>query len=181
MTRRNMSSSWIPASPQHIVVMGVSGCGKTSVGSALAQRLGCEFLDGDTLHSAENIAKMTAGTPLTDEDRFPWLRAVGRELGDCHASGHSLVVGCSALRRSYRDLVREQAPGTVFFHLHGDIEVLTERLRLRSGHFMPATLLASQLDVLEPLEGDEQGTVLDVGLSITEIVDAAVEWLSHTR
>src|SRR6478752_4721773 len=126
-----------------IIVMGVSGCGKTTIGDLVARALGVPFLDGDSLHPVENVAKMAAGTPLTDEDRWPWLARVGSELAAAGSGG--LVLACSALRRSYRDAIRAQAPDTVFLHLHGSKEVLGSRLEGRTGHFMPAGLLESQL------------------------------------
>ena len=138
-----------------IIVMGVSGCGKTTIGDLVARELGVPFLDGDSLHPVENVAKMAAGTPLTDDDRWPWLATVGSELANAGDGG--LVLACSALRRSYRDAIREQAPDTVFLHLHGSKDVLARRLEGRSGHFMPTTLLDSQLATLEPLEADEAG------------------------
>ncbi|WP_051197077.1 gluconokinase [Jonesia quinghaiensis] len=173
-----MAPTPLTTRPFYVVVMGVSGCGKTSVGLALAERMACEFLDGDVLHSPENVAKMAAGTPLTDSDRFPWLQDVGQRLAAAQKAGKSFVIGCSALRRAYRDLIRDQAPGTVFIHLDGDKETLLQRVSVRAGHFMPATLLNSQLDTLEPLQDDETGSVVDVALSIDEIIDTAEEWLS---
>jgi beta-N-acetylhexosaminidase len=149
-----------------IVVMGVSGCGKTTIGNLLAHQLGMPFLDGDSLHPVENVAKMATGTPLTDEDRWPWLAAVGRELAAAGPQG--LVLACSALRRSYR----------VFLHLHGSKEVLGSRLRGRTGHFMPATLLESQLSTLEPLGADESGVVVDIAASVDDVVAEALARLS---
>ncbi|WP_230118755.1 gluconokinase, GntK/IdnK-type [Arthrobacter sp. Bi83] len=152
--------------------MGVSGCGKTTIGDLVARELGVPFLDGDSLHPVENVAKMAAGTPLTDEDRWPWLATVGRELADAGPGG--LVLACSALRRSYRDAIREQAPDTVFLHLHGTKEVLRERTEGRSGHFMPPALLESQLATLEPLETDEAGTVVDIAAPVDQVVAEAL-------
>ncbi|WP_372594204.1 gluconokinase [Actinotalea sp.] len=169
-----MSSS-TPPSPttgglpdRRIVVMGASGCGKSTVGRALAERLGVPFADADDLHPAANVAKMAAGIPLDDEDRAPWLRDVGRWLGAQPAGG---VIACSALRRSYRDLLRSEVPHTVFLHLDGDRAVLEERVAARPGHFMPATLVASQLATLEPLEADEAGTALDVRQTVEALVE----------
>ncbi len=147
-----------------IIVMGVSGCGKTTIGDLVARELGVPFLDGDSLHPVENVAKMAAGTPLTDEDRWPWLATVGRELANAGPGG--LVLACSALRRSYRDAIREQAPDTVFLHLHGSKEVLRARTEGRSGHFMPPALLDSQLATLEPLDADEAGIVVDIAAPV---------------
>ena len=155
-----------------IIVMGVSGCGKTTIGDLVARELGVPFLDGDSLHPVENVAKMAAGTPLTDEDRWPWLATVGAELAKAGDGG--LVLACSALRRSYRDAIREQAPDTVFLHLHGSKEVLGSRLEGRSGHFMPTTLLDSQLATLEPLEADEAGFVVDIAVPVDEVVASSL-------
>ena len=152
--------------------MGVSGCGKTTIGDLVARELGVRFLDGDSLHPVENVAKMAAGTPLTDEDRWPWLATVGAELAAAGPDG--LVLACSALKRGYRDAIRAQAPETVFLHLHGSREVLGGRIEGRSGHFMPATLLDSQLATLEPLEADEAGTVVDIAAPVEHVVAAAL-------
>jgi carbohydrate kinase (thermoresistant glucokinase family) len=159
------------ARPQ-VIVMGVSGCGKTTIGDLVARELGVRFLDGDSLHPVENVAKMAAGTPLTDEDRWPWLAIVGSELAAAGADG--LVLACSALRRSYRDAIRAQAPDTVFLHLHGSKEVLGSRLEGRSGHFMPAALLDSQLATLEPLEDDERGVVVDIAAPVPAVLADAL-------
>jgi beta-N-acetylhexosaminidase len=155
-----------------IVVMGVSGCGKTTIGDLVARELGVPFLDGDSLHPVENVAKMAAGTPLTDEDRWPWLATVGTELAK--AGDRGLVLACSALRRSYRDAIREQAPDTVFLHLHGSKEVLRARTEGRTGHFMPPALLDSQLATLEPLDADEAGIVVDIAAPVNEVVAEAL-------
>jgi carbohydrate kinase (thermoresistant glucokinase family) len=154
-----------------VVVMGVSGCGKSTVGRLLARDLGVPFVDADALHPATNVEKMAGGVPLTDDDRWPWLRLVGAELAG--PSGGA-VVACSALRRAYRDVLREQAPGTVFVHLDGTREQLLERVRSRPGHFMPASLLDSQLATLEPLGDDEDGLTLDLTLSPAALVGAVV-------
>lgn len=157
---------------RHIVVMGVSGCGKTTIGDLVARELGVRFLDGDSLHPVENVAKMAAGTPLTDEDRWPWLATVGAELAAAGPAG--LVLACSALKRSYRDAIRAQAPETVFLHLHGSRDVLGGRIEGRTGHFMPAALLDSQLATLEPLEADEAGTLVDIAGPVEHVVAAAL-------
>ncbi|WP_251043415.1 gluconokinase, GntK/IdnK-type [Arthrobacter sp. ISL-48] len=152
--------------------MGVSGCGKTTIGDLVARGLGLPFLDGDSLHPVENVAKMAAGTPLTDEDRWPWLATVGSELAAAGDGG--LVLACSALRRSYRDAIRAQAPDTLFLHLDGSKEVLGARIEGRSGHFMPPALLESQLATLEPLEADEAGMVVDIAAPVDAVVAAAL-------
>ena len=160
------------ATGPRIIVMGVSGCGKTTIGDLVARELGAPFLDADSLHPVENVAKMAAGTPLTDEDRWPWLATVGSELAAAGKGG--LVLACSALRRSYRDAIRAKAPDTVFLHLHGSKEVLGSRLEGRSGHFMPAALLESQLATLEPLEADEAGVVVDIAGPVDQVVADAL-------
>ena len=139
--------------------MGVSGAGKSAVGIALAELLGSEFRDADSLHPATNVAKMAAGTPLTDLDRWPWLDLVGRALAGAPDTG--LVVACSALKRSYRDAIRAAAPAVRFVHLVVPRTVLGERVAGRPGHFMPASLVDSQLETLEALGADESGVIVD--------------------
>ncbi len=142
-----------------IVVMGASGVGKSTVGAAIAASLGVGFVDADDLHPAANVAKMQAGIPLTDDDRWPWLALVGAALADAPAEG--LVMACSALKRAYRDAIRAAAPSTRFVHLAVPKQALTERVAARPGHFMPASLVDSQLEALEPLEADESGVTVD--------------------
>jgi carbohydrate kinase (thermoresistant glucokinase family) len=154
--------------PPLIVVMGVSGSGKSTVGALLADRLHVPFLDADDLHPITNVDKMTAGVPLTDEDRWPWLEKVGEAMAS--ASGTGIVVACSALKRSYRDAIRSEAPEAYFVYLDGSRELLASRLGSREGHFMPATLLDSQLDALEPLGDGEPGIVISVDHSPENIV-----------
>ncbi|MEW2359127.1 gluconokinase [Spirillospora sp. NPDC029432] len=158
-----------PAAPL-LVVMGVSGSGKTTFGTALARRLGVPFADADDFHPAANIAKMSAGVPLDDADRLPWLRAIGGWLAGHAGSGGA--VGCSALKRAYRDLLREYAPAVEFVHLDGDPEVVRRRVAARPGHFMPAALVDSQFEALEPLEPGERGIVLDLDTPVGDLVDA---------
>jgi gluconokinase len=145
-----------------VVVMGVSGVGKSHVAAALAASAGWTFLEGDSMHSAANRAQMHAGHPLTDADRQPWLAAVAGWIGEREAAGESSVLTCSALRRSYRDTLRSGHPSVWFAHLTAPAEVLESRLRARTGHFMPASLLASQLATLEPLQPDEPGITVGV-------------------
>ncbi|VXC27841.1 Beta-N-acetylhexosaminidase [Arthrobacter sp. 9V] len=161
--------------PSHVVVMGVAGCGKSTVGAALAERLDAEFLDGDSLHPQANIHKMASGTPLNDDDRAPWLAEIGRRFA---ASNSALVIACSALKRSYRDIIRSADPSVVFVHLHGTRELLNARMTARPGHFMPASLLDSQLATLEPLQDDEAGIVVDIAESVEDIVKEAVAGLN---
>jgi len=151
-----------------IVVMGVSGSGKTTIGRPLAARLGLAYADADDFHPDANVAKMRAGRPLDDQDRLPWLRAVGEWLA-AHPQGG--VVSCSALRRTYRDLLRDAAPDTVFLHLAGDADVVTARVAERADHFMPASLVGSQLELLEPLRADEAGLVADLTRPVDDLVD----------
>ena len=161
----------------HVVVMGVTGTGKSSVAKALQQRLGWFFAEGDDLHPAANVAKMAAGIPLEDADRWPWLAAIA-EVTSAHAArGESTIVTCSALRRAYRDRLRQAADGTVFVHLVGSPELLAERMADRKGHFMPASLLASQLATLEPLEADEPGILVDVAGTVEATVEQVLEFL----
>lgn len=154
-----------------LVVMGVSGSGKTTVGVAVAKRLDLPFADADDFHPPANIAKMTAGTPLDDTDREPWLDAVGEWLANRQPGG---VMSCSALRRSYRDRLRGHAPRVEFLHLDGSLEVIEQRQAQRRGHFMPSSLLASQVATLEPLAADEAGCVIDVDQSVEAIVQEYV-------
>ncbi|MDO9381200.1 MAG: gluconokinase [Nocardioidaceae bacterium] len=160
-----------------VVVMGISGTGKTTVGELVAERLGLEYSDADAFHPQANIDKMSAGTPLTDEDRWPWLEAIGAWLAERDASGG--VVSCSALRRAYRDVLTDAAPRARFLHLDGDIELIRDRVAHRSGHFMPVSLLESQKDTLELLGDDEPGLRVDVADSPAQIVDAFVAHLEQ--
>jgi gluconokinase len=157
----------------HIVVMGVSGTGKTSVGEELAEELGCEFVEGDSLHPRHNIEKMENGAPLTDEDRWPWLQAIAEMVAVRDHEGTSTVVTCSALKRKYRDILRDAAP-TFFVHLDAPFEVLEARMQQRTKHFMPTSLLRSQVDTLEPLDDDEAGEVVDVSPALDVVVEEAV-------
>ncbi len=149
---------------QHIVVMGVSGCGKTTVGEAVAAALGWPFDEGDRFHTEANVAKMAAHVPLTDEDRWPWLQRLAEIIAVHEGDGQSSVMACSSLKRAYRDLLRTGGKRVRFVHLHGPFEVLAARLATRKGHFFPADLLASQYATLEPLGPDEDGIVVDVAL-----------------
>ncbi|MGH3352386.1 MAG: gluconokinase [Nocardioides sp.] len=152
-----------------LVVMGVSGSGKTTVGAAIAQRLQVAFADADAFHPPENIAKMTSGRPLDDDDRLPWLETLGGWLAAHEHTG--AVLSCSALKRSYRDRLHDHASGLLLLHLAGSPEVVEARLLARAEHFMPQSLLRSQFATLEPLAPDEQGMTIDVDQDIDTIVD----------
>ncbi|MFG1610259.1 gluconokinase [Actinoplanes sp. NPDC049265] len=158
--------------PTAIVIMGVGGSGKTTVGGLLAHRLGVRYLDADSLHPVANIEKMRSGCPLNDDDREPWLTAVAELLARSIAGGDGVVVSCSALKRRYRDMLRVH-PAVCFLHLAGRVDVVRARLAARSDHFFGIELLASQFADLEPLEPDEHGALLDIGPAPDEIADAA--------
>src|SRR6476469_9435233 len=149
-----------PSGTTTIVVMGVSGSGKSTVARELVDRLGWEFAEGDDFHPPENVAKMAAGHPLDDEDRWPWLRTLAAWIGEHEAAGRSVVVTCSALKRSYRDLLRDGHPSVWFAHVTVDADALRRRLEARTGHYMPASLLDSQLATLEPLQDEEPGAAI---------------------
>ena len=156
-----------------VVVMGVSGCGKSTVARALAEQEGWEMLEGDSFHPPANIAKMKAGTPLTDDDRGPWLRAIAAKEDELLAAGQSAVVACSALKRAYRDILIGDRPRTVLVYLRGSYDLIAERMRARKNHFMPPALLVSQFATLEEPEPDEHPIVVDVeGSSAAVTADA---------
>lgn len=157
-----------------LVVMGVAGCGKSTVGRRLAHALGRRFLEGDEFHPAENVEKMRGGTPLTDEDRQGWLRTLSAELARARAEGRGVVLACSALKRHYRDVLREGDPALRLVFLHGRRDALEERLQARRGHYMPASLLASQIAALEPPADDEHAIAFDVESDVDSIVAEAL-------
>jgi carbohydrate kinase (thermoresistant glucokinase family) len=163
---------------KHIVVMGVSGTGKSAVGRPLAAALGFAFADGDDFHGEANIAKMTAGHALTDVDRLPWLERMGAWMTAQRTEGRSTVLACSALRRSYRDVLRAAVPDTYFAHLIGTEELIRSRMESRK-HFMPASLLRDQEQTLEPLEPNEIGTTFDVTQDVDEVVQQIIDALHH--
>ncbi|KJY19459.1 MULTISPECIES: gluconokinase [unclassified Streptomyces] len=156
-----------------IVVMGVAGTGKTTVGRLLAERLGLPYAEGDAFHPAANVAKMAAGHPLDDADRWPWLDAVGEWIRN-RAGRCGGVIAASSLKRAYRDRLRAAAPRAVFVHLTGERPLIEERMAARRGHFMPTTLLESQFATLEPLQDDELGVAVDVSGSPEEVTERAL-------
>ncbi|MGI8433347.1 MAG: gluconokinase [Nocardioidaceae bacterium] len=162
--------------PLRLVVMGVSGSGKSTVGEVLAKRLSLPYADADDFHSPANVAKMQAGQSLTDEDRQPWLEAIGHWL-EFHAPAGAIVT-CSALKRSHRDVLRRFAPDLRLLFLSGDRKLLTERMGSRQGHFMPSSLLQSQLDALEPPDEDEVAVEIEVDRAPEDIAETFVNSLA---
>jgi carbohydrate kinase (thermoresistant glucokinase family) len=163
-----------------VVVMGVSGCGKSTVGRLLADALRVHYVEGDDLHPPDNVARMAAGTPLTDVDRHGWLQEVAGQLANATSQARGVVVSCSALKRSYRDQLRRAAPDLCFVHLQGPADLLRERLAQRRGHYMPPSLLQSQLDTLEPPAADERALALDIALPPQQLATEAERWLRTT-
>jgi gluconokinase len=158
-----------------VIVMGVSGSGKTSIAERLAERLGCQFIEGDRLHPAANVTKMAQGIPLTDDDRWPWLDLVGAELAGARQKDESVVATCSALKRTYRDRLRQESGGTLYFvFLTGDPRLLEQRMGARTGHFMPTSLLQSQLATLEDPREEAGVVTVDIDASVDSIVDSAI-------
>lgn len=160
--------------PLAVVVMGVAGCGKTTVGERLAQALGATFIEGDAFHPPANVARMAAGIALTDADRQGWLETLAEQLGTARKAQRRVVLGCSALKRRYRDTLRSGAPDLCLVHLSGSRELLAKRLAERRGHYMPATLLDSQLATLEPPGPDEHAITLDIGAATETLVQEAL-------
>ncbi|MFD7325064.1 gluconokinase [Streptomyces sp. NPDC059875] len=165
-------STTSPTIPRVVVVMGVAGTGKTTIGPLVADALGVPYAEGDDFHPAANVAKMSAGIPLDDSDRGPWLDAIGQWAHG--REGRGGVVSSSALKRIYRDRLRAAAPGVVFLHLTGDRALIERRMTERKGHFMPTALLDSQFATLQPLQDDEAGVAVDVSGSPEEIAARAV-------
>lgn len=165
---------------RHVVVMGVSGSGKTTVARELAARLGWVVGDADDFHPESNIAKMQSGQPLDDADRWPWLETLAQWIAAHESRGEATVLACSALRHAYRDVLRRGAPEVGFIHLTGPVDVLASRMGAREGHFMPEDLLASQLDTLEDLGPGETGLVLDIRGAPEELAAAGQEWIEGT-
>lgn len=165
--------------PMRMVLMGVAGSGKSTVGEALVARAGARYFDGDDLHPPANIEKMSRGEPLTDEDRWPWLTRVGEALAKAETP---LVIGCSALKRRYRDHIRQTAGGqVVFVHLSGTREVIAGRMGARTGHFMPTSLLDSQFAALEPPQADEQAVTVDIDQPLEGVVDDILRELKDLK
>jgi len=157
--------------------MGVSGVGKSTVAKGLSTVLGWTYAEGDAFHSAANVAKMASGHPLTDEDRWPWLRAIGAWMDEQIAAGEPSVVTCSALRRAYRDLLDGGRPQVCFLHLEAGEDLVAGRISHRTDHYMPASLLQSQYDTLEPLEDDEPGVSVSVDGTAPEVLRRAIDAL----
>jgi gluconokinase len=159
-----------------IVVMGVAGSGKTTIASGLAEKLGVPFVEGDSLHPVANVKKMSAGIPLTDEDRWPWLEAIGVRMEMERETGHGVVVSCSALRHAYRDCLRKEVHGTVhFILLDGSRELISDRMKKRKGHFMPSVLLDSQFATLEKPTPDEHAVILDISHPVPLLLAEAAQ------
>ncbi|MEA2739399.1 MAG: gluconokinase [Acetobacteraceae bacterium] len=161
------------------IVMGVSGSGKTTVAAALAREEGWILLEGDSFHPPANIAKMKAGTPLTDEDRWPWLRAIAAKEDELLAAGQSAVVACSALKRAYRDILIGGRPDTLLIYLRGSKELIANRMKARKGHFMPPALLDSQFATLEEPGPDEHPIIVDIGGKPDAVIADAIRQLKE--
>jgi gluconokinase len=164
----------VSKTPCALVVMGVSGSGKSTIADKLAERLGWSYEDGDKFHPASNVAKMSAGHPLTDEDRWPWLQAIADEIDRVCKAGQHAVIACSALKRAYRDIVVHGRNDVRIVYLKGAQELIANRLAQRKGHFMPPGLLASQFKTLEPPDGSENPVTVSIDASVDAIVDDIV-------
>jgi len=181
LTEESGERTFVPRvmEPDIFVVMGVSGCGKSTVAFQLAALLGLEFIEGDELHSAENVARMAAGVPLTDADREGWLGVLASRIREARLAGRGLVLSCSALKRSYRDVLRRGSPAVRFVYLHGERALLAERMAQRADHYMPATLLDSQLATLEVPDVSENALTFNVTTSPDVIAAAVAMTVSH--
>jgi carbohydrate kinase (thermoresistant glucokinase family) len=174
--RTVLDRSLLPDRPMHVVVMGVAGCGKTTLAQYLQQLLTWPYAEADDFHPAANIAKMAAGHPLTDEDRWPWLRSLEKWMSEHADDGLSTIVTCSALKRSYRDILRQAHGDVIFVELDANVDTLRKRMTQRE-HFMPVSLLHSQVTTLEPLDADERGFRLDSEASPQELAATVIERL----
>jgi gluconokinase len=171
-----------PEPPPHaLIVMGVSGSGKTTIGEMLAARIGWRYEDADTFHPASNVAKMSAGQPLTDEDRWPWLRAIADEIDRASAAGERMVIGCSALRRTYRDVLVHGRRDIRIVYLDGTQDLIADRLGQRKGHFMPPELLTSQFGTLEPPTPDEHAVTVSIDAPVETVVDNILRQLKLSQ
>jgi gluconokinase len=162
-----------------VVVMGVSGSGKTTIAAGLARKEGWLLLEGDQFHPPANIAKMKAGTPLTDADRWPWLQAIAAREDELRANGQSAVVACSALKRAYRNILIGDRPDTLLVYMRGSKALIAERMKARKDHFMPPALLDSQFDTLEEPGPDEHPIVVDIGGSVESVTQEALRQLEE--
>jgi gluconokinase len=174
-----MTEATIPSAIDALIVMGVAGSGKTTVAQALAARTGWRFEDGDVFHPASNVEKMRSGQPLTDEDRWPWLRAIAAEIDRTRKADGHIIIACSALKRSYRDILIGSRLGVQLIYLKGSRDLIGQRLRARRGHFMPPALLDSQFATLEEPGSDERAVVVDVASTVDAIVDDIVRQLQR--
>jgi gluconokinase len=172
-----MSEGNIPSEIHALIVMGVAGSGKTTIARALADRIGWVFKDGDVFHPASNVEKMRSGRPLTDEDRWPWLRAIAAEVDRTRDADGHIVIACSALKRIYRETLIGKRTGVRLIYLKGSRDLIIERLRARRGHFMPPELLDSQFATLEEPDSDENGVVVDVAAAVDAVVDDIIRQL----
>jgi carbohydrate kinase (thermoresistant glucokinase family) len=163
--------------PCALVVMGVAGSGKSTIGEALSQRLGWRYEDGDSFHPAANVAKMSAGQPLTDDDRWPWLKAIAAEIERCRQAGQHIIIACSALKRAYRDILVHGRDDVRMVYLIGSHDLIADRLGHRKGHFMPPGLLDSQFATLEPPSPDERPISVSIDAPVDVIVDDIVQQL----
>lgn len=177
MTQISEDKSLNPFSSPVWVVMGVCGCGKSEIGRRLAAALQIDFIEGDQFHPASNIEKMQAGIALTDSDRAGWLQILQQKIAAASQQQRGLVLSCSALKRRYRDLLREGHPALQFVHLHGDQSLIASRMQARQDHFMPLSLLDSQLADLEMLQANELGALYDIRQTPEQIVAAVIERL----
>jgi gluconokinase len=171
-----------PEPPPHaLIVMGVSGSGKTTIGEMLAARIGWRYEDADSFHPAANVAKMSAGQPLTDDDRWPWLRAIADEIDRANAAGERVVIGCSALRRAYRDVLVHGRSDIRIVYLDGTQDLIADRLGQRKGHFMPPGLLTSQFGTLEPPTPDEHAVTVSIDAPVETVVENVLRQLKLSQ